>query len=187
MKLVFKQIEPDDTLQSLVKLLESLVLVKAGQYLIESDIIPNREFFENPENYKMFFDSFAEFASPIWKSDWDFRKFPFRKPSEEIDGLVSILRSGGAYSKAQSFSEAIQIEKEFKHRFRGQSSDLVVLSVVDYVYSDQETKSYGVSMTALAGLQKISRWFFQIAWDNLIFIINPDSRNLYVIAFTDED
>jgi len=186
-KLVFKQIEPDGTQQSLVTLLESLVLVKSGQYHIESDVPLNLEFFKDSENYRMFFDQFATFASPFWKSDWNFSKFPFRSPSEEIEGLMALLRSGGAYSKARSFSEATEIEREFKHRFKGSSSELVILSAVDYVYSDQETKSYGVSMKGLADLQKISRWFFHVAWDNLIFIINPDTRNLYVIAFTDED
>ncbi|MDF1540023.1 MAG: hypothetical protein P1Q69_14090 [Candidatus Thorarchaeota archaeon] len=186
-KLEFKKIEPDETFQELVKILDGLVLVKSGQYLIESDISPNREFFENEENYRMFFDTFAEFVHPIWKSDWDFRKFPFRKPSDEIDGLVSILRSGGAYSKKRSFEEAIALENDFKKRFRGQSSDLLVFCVVDYVYSNQETKSYAVNIKTLSELEKISRWFFQIAWDNLICIVNPDTKNLYVVAFTDED
>ena len=59
--------------------------------------------------------------------------------------------------------------------------------MVDYVYMNQETKSYGVNMADLTSLGKISPWFFQIGWDNLIFIINPDMRMMYVIAITDED
>ena len=187
MKLEFKQIDPNKTLESLIALLETLVMVKAAQYKFESEVLLNHEYFKNEENYKIFFEQFAQNANPLWQDDWDFRNVPFKLLSEKISGLFSIVRSGGAYSKDQTFSEASQIEKEFSHRFRGSSSELVILSMVDYVYMNQEKKSYGVNMADLASLGKISPWFFQLAWDNLIFIINPDMRMMYVIAITDED
>ena len=187
MKLGFKQIDSDKTLESLTTLLDTLVMVKAIQYQFESDLLLNHEFFRNEEKYKIFFEQFAQYANPLWQDDWDFRNVPFKSLSEEISGLFSVIRSGGAYSKEKTFSEASQIEKEFRHRFRGPSSELVVLSMVDYVYMNQETKSYGVNMADLTSLGKISPWFFQIGWDNLIFIINPEMRMMYVIAITDED
>ncbi len=187
MKLEFQKIEPDEAFKELLKLLESLVLVKSGQYIVESDTTLSREFFENEENYMAFFDAFAKFAHPIWKADWDFRKVPFRKPSDEIDGLVSILRSGGVYSKKRSFDEAVSLEKDLRKRFRGNSSDLLIYCVVDYIYSNQKTRSYTVDMKSSAELGRISSWFFHIGWDNLIFIVNPETKKLYVFAITDDD
>ncbi|MHA1908606.1 MAG: hypothetical protein ACW98Y_14995 [Candidatus Thorarchaeota archaeon] len=187
MKLKIKQINPDSTLESLVALLDSLVLVKAAQYEFESNTDVNVEFFQDASNYKSFFQQFSQQANPLWQEEWDFSKVPYRSHSEEISGLIAILRSGGAYSDGHSFSEAHQIEEEFRFRFKGDSSELVILSMVQYEYSDHETTSFTLDLKELSSLSQISKWFLQIAWDNLIFIINPDSRMMYVVAYTDED
>ena len=64
--------------------------------------------------------------------------------------------------------------------------DLIILNMVEYNFSDRISKSYSMG-DDMFELKRISPWFAQIAWDNLIFVINPGSRMMYVIAFTDMD
>ncbi len=187
MKLKFKQTNPDSALESLTGLLESILLVKTAQYEIESDINLDSNFFQDEKNYRTFFKIFSEYANPLWSEMWDFSKVPIKKPSKRIEGLISIVRSGGAYSDGQSLSEAQQVEEEFRFRFKGISPELVILSVVSYEFENDKTRSFSMDMKDLRALKKISPWFLQVAWDNLIFILNPECHTLYVIAVTDED
>ena len=190
MSLEFKQVDRDDTLENLAGLLETIVTrpqnVKTAQYQVESDVSINK-FLEDETNHRRFFETFSECANQYWGESWDFSHVPFRAASDRIDALISIVRSGGAYSDGQSLSEAQQVEEEFRFRFKGTASELVILSVATYEYSDDITKSYSINGDDYRALRKISPWFLQVAWDNLIFIINPETRVMYVIAFTDED
>jgi hypothetical protein len=185
--LKFKQVERDSTLESLNGLLGAIVQTKTSQYEIESDAPINEKFFKEQENYKAFFRTFVDCANPHWVDIWDFSKVPFRHPSEKITGLIASLRSGGAYTQDRSVEEAEQIEEEFRFRFKGIYPDLIIFNMVDYNYSDRFTKSYGINTDQYSELKRISPWFFQVAWDNLIFILNLGSRMMYVVAFTDED
>ena len=186
MNLNFKQIERDSVLESLASLLETLVMTKTSQYEVITDSPLTKEYFEDEENYTKFFKAFAEYANPHWVDIWDFSKVPFRKPSDKITGLISIIRSGGAYTPDKTLEESEQIEEEFRFRFKGIWPELIIFNMVEYDFSDRTTKSYGLG-DDFFDLKRISPWFLQIAWDNLIFIINPSAALMYVIAFTDED
>lgn len=186
MKLAFKPIKPDAAIQSITTLLESIVLVKAEQYEIDTDVHLNHSFFADSRKFRFFFEEFARFANPLWGKEWNFSKFPFRQTAKELTCLYPVLKRNGVYQTHESITDVNEIEGEFKHRFRGTSSEIVILCAVNYAEHDEKTKSVSVSPTELAELARVSSWFFGISWDNLIFIVNPEKLALYVIAFTEE-
>ena len=182
----FIETEPDDALSELNNFVGVLVGSIVMQYKIETNQQLNIQFFRNQDNYILFFKEFADYANSTWNEkfsgNWDFKEVPFRESSKKIDGVIKILRTGGPYSEVFEKNIAMILEEEFRKKFQKDSSELVIFCIADYKVS--ESLSFTVDIHDLG---KISTWFELIAWDDLIFIINPNYNTLYVIAFTDED
>jgi len=188
----FREVEPDDALKELHQILKAIVDTELAQYDIESDLLLVDYPFEDPSKYNDFFSGLSEHANQKWatrvNNDWDFSKVPFRKSSDKIDGLYKILRTGGAYSENYHKSEALNIEEKIRRRFQKDSPDLLIFSIVDFeITEDKEGQDIKGSILDLGNIDEISSFFEQLAWDDLIFIINPKFHTLYVIAFTDTD
>ena len=183
----FLEKESDETLIELSKTAGALVSTITAQYEIKTDLVLNKEFFQDEGNFSFFFKKFAEYANPFWtkkfNSIWDFSKVPFRESNSRIEGVIKILRTGGPLTEVYEKETAIAMEEEFRREFQGDSSELVIFCIANYEISD-ESLSFTVD---IKDLSKISNWFELLAWDDLIFIINPKYNSLYVIAFTDED
>lgn len=196
MKLTFTEEDPDDTLEELASIL-GFVEVEVAQYFVESDEPLEYFDFGNPLEYRKFFAEFAEYANPLWSSKtgvhWDFGKTPFRVSSPTMSGVYRILRTGGAYSggreDAENFekAEAIEIEGRLREEFLKNASRLVIICIVKFDYTNDGSGGVLVDMDSYGELGEISPFFNRVAWDDLIFIINPEYSTLYVIAFTDTD
>lgn len=192
MNFKFREVETDGTLKELYRILKHLVDTEVAQYDIETDIPLVDYPFQDASKYNEFFCDLSDYANQLWTSrvnnDWDFSKVPFRKSSDKIDGLYKILRVGGAYSENHQKKEAIKIEENLRRHFQKDSPDLFIFSIPDYKFTDdkegQDIKGFTVDLGTLG---EISSFFEQLAWDDLIFIINPKYKVLYVIACTDTD
>ena len=188
----FNEMEPDDTLKELRHILKTLVDSELAQYEIETDL-PLLDYpFQDSSKYNEFFQDLSDYANQQWSSrvnsDWDFSRVPFRKSSDKIDGLYKILRTGGAYSKNYQKEEALNIEEKIRRQLQKDTPNLFIFSVVSYeITIDKEGQDIKGFIVDLGNLGEISSFFEQLAWDDLIFIINPKYRTLYVIAFTDTD
>jgi hypothetical protein len=186
----FQEVQPDYALEELYKTLRSLVVTEIAQYEIESDY-PLADYpFHEEEKYRVFFDAFSEYASPLWNTrvdgEWDFSKFPFRKSARIMDGIYKLLRTGGASSETHNSDEALTVEEILRIRFQKGAATLLIFAVGQYRLSENENDT-GFIAPGSGNLGEISSFFEQLAWDDLIFIINPKYRTLYVIACTDED
>ncbi|MGY5878737.1 MAG: hypothetical protein RTV31_00745 [Candidatus Thorarchaeota archaeon] len=167
------------------------VVSSYGQYRINSEINLDTYDFKDQEKYRLFFKQFAEFANPLWKEktsvEWDFSSFPFREPSDIIQGLYRIWKTGGAYSNGLSDSLTSKLEEKYRMAFQKESKSLIIFCTVQEDYLGEDVSGgWGVGDQFLA-LKEISSWFHLVAWDGLMFIINPEENRLYVIAYTDED
>jgi len=195
MHLTFIEEDPDDTLLELASII-GFVEVEIAQYYVESDGHLENYDFTNIEEYRHFFTDFAEYANPIWSSrtrvEWDFNKVPFRYSSDTIMGFYRILRTGGAYSgdgtnaNALEKTEASAIEARLRAGFQQNANSLQIFCVVEFTHMNAGD-SFLVDMDSYEQLGDISLFFNKIAWDDLIFIINPEYGTLYVIAYTDSD
>jgi hypothetical protein len=185
----FHEIQPGDTLDELYNTLKSLVVVEVAQYKIQSDIPLTEYPFHEESAYHEFFESFSQYANPLWSSrlgvQWDFSRVPFRKSSSKLDGVYKILRTGGAQSETHLKDDALAIEERFRIKFQKGASSLLIFAVGHYKLSNDNGDSGFV--VSLGNLGEISPFFEQLGWDDLIFIINPKFKTLYVIACTDED
>ena len=196
MKLTFAEEDPDETLEELTSIL-GFIEVEVAQYFVESDEQLEYCDFEDPTEYKKFFTQFAEYANPLWSArtgtQWDFGRVPFRDSSSTISGVYRILRTGGAYSGAGKDAyavektEAIEIEGQLRSGFQKNANSLHIFCIVEFTHTNDAGSSFLVDMTSYEQLGDISQFFNRIAWDDLIFIINPQYNTLYVIAFTDTD
>ena len=69
--------------------------------------------------------------------------------------------------------------------------DAATLFIFCYVSEDTRgedfSSGFGIPEEMLEIRDRISPWFEAVAWDDLMFIINPQSNMLYVIAYTDTD
>jgi hypothetical protein len=188
----FTEVEPDNTLNELYQILKALVDTEVAQYDIETDIPLTDYPFQDSSKFNEFFCDLSDYANQHWTSrvnnEWDFSKVPFRKSSDKIDGLYKILRTGGAYSENYQKREALDIEEKFRKQLQKDSSNLFIFSIVNYTISDdKEGQDIKGVIVDLGNIGEISSFFEQLAWDDLIFIINPKYKILYVIAFTDTD
>jgi hypothetical protein len=196
MKLTFTEEDPDETLEELSTIL-GFVEVEIAQYFVESDESLEDFDFGNPTEYRTFFSQFADYANPLWNSrmrgDWDFSKVPYRYPSDIIKGVYRILRTGGAYSGAGKDAnalgkvEALEVEGRLRAGFQKNANSLHIFCIVEFTHTNDAGSSFLVDMASYDQLGDISQFFNRIAWDDLIFIINPQYNTLYVIAFTDTD
>ena len=189
MKFSFKEVQPDEALSELLKTLRFLVVTEVAQYKIESDVSLFNYPFDEEQKYRAFFDAFSDYASPKWTSrvdgNWDFSKVPFRRSTEKMDGIYKILRTGGAQSETYNVSEALTIEETLRISFQKGAESLLIFAVPRYkLSSDKADTGYTVDM---GNLGEISSFFEQLAWDELIFIINQKYKTLYVVACTDTD
>jgi hypothetical protein len=188
----FSECEPDNALKELYQILKGLVDTEVAQYNIETEIHLSDYPFNDRSKFNDFFYDLSEYANHLWalrvNNDWDFSKVPFRKSSGMIDGLYKILRTGGAYSENYSKNEALNIEEKIRRQFQKDSPDLLIFSVVDFeITDDKEGQDIKGFILDLGNIGEISSFFEQLAWDDLIFIINPKFQTLYVIVFTDTD
>ena len=191
MPLKFTEIENDETLNEIYSILD-FVEVEVAQYKIDTSEPLAKYDFKDPEQYKRFFEQFAEDANPLWKwrtrGEWDFTKVPYREPSDTIKGVYRLLRTGGAYSETYEKSKAMEIEQDLRNRFKKDSESLPVFCVVKSEYLDDDSSGgFTVDMKSYEVLGEISSFFNLVAWDDLIFIINPKYDTLYTIAYTDVD
>ncbi len=196
MKISFTEEDPDETLEELSSIL-GFVEVEVAQYFVESDE-PLEDFdFGDPTEYRKFFAQFAEYANQLWSSrtrtQWDFGKVPFRISNPTMSGVYRILRTGGAYSgagkdaNAMGKVDAIEIEGRLRAGFQKDANSLHIFCVVEFTHTDDAGSSFLVDMESYDQLGNVSQFFNRIAWDDLLFIINPEYSTLYVIAFTDTD
>jgi hypothetical protein len=189
MLLSFKEVTPDSALDELCSTLKSLVVIKVGQYRIDSDIPLSEYPFHDESKYHEFFEAFSQYANPLWSSrvgmNWDFSKIPFRKSSPMLDGVYKILRTGGARNETHHMDEALRIEETLRIAFQKGAPSLLIFAVAHYKLSNENSDSGFV--VSLGNLGEISPFFEQLGWDDLIFIINPKYKTLYVIACTDSD
>jgi hypothetical protein len=189
MVLKFQEVQPGNTLDELYNTLKSLVVVEVAQYKIESDHPLTEYPFHEESKFHEFFESFSEYASPLWSArlgtHWDFSKVPFRKSSTTLDGVYKILRTGGAHSETHLKHEALAIVERFKIRFQKGATSLLIFEVAHYKLANDNGGSGFV--ISLGNLGEVSSFFEQLGWDDLIFIINPKHNILYVIACTDSD
>ena len=188
----FIECEPDNALKELYQVLKGLVDTEVAQYNIETEMHLLEYPFYDQSKFNDFLLDLSEHANHQWalrvNNDWDFSKVPFRKSSHMIAGLYKILRTGGAYSENYSKSEALNIEEKIRRQFQKDSPDLLIFSVVDFeITDDEEGQDIKGSILDLGNIGEISSFFEQLAWDDLILIINPKYKILYVIAFTDTD
>ena len=185
----FKEVQPDEALAELLKTLRFLVVTEVAQYKIESDVSLNEYPFHEEPKFAAFFDSFSEYASSKWTSrvdgNWDFSKVPFRKSTKKMDGIYKILRTGGAQSETYDVSEALTIEETLRIGFQKGADSLLIFAFARYKLSDTKVDT-GFTVD-LGNLGETSSFFEQLAWDELIFIINPKYSTLYVVACTDTD
>lgn len=190
MSFEFTEIRTDDEiLTDVFNTLRSLVLTIMGYYKISGHEQLSQSYFRNEDNYRAFFNEFARFANDFWSIEtnfpWDFSSVPYKESSEQIDGLIKILRTGGAHSECYSIAETNEIEENFRTYLQSDSSQLLIFSIGEYRLSeDEDNKSFSVGSRDVVN---VSAWFFDLAWDDLMFIINPDTREMIVIAITDED
>ncbi|MFW9768492.1 MAG: hypothetical protein ACFFEM_06695 [Candidatus Thorarchaeota archaeon] len=189
MSITFKEIPPDDALEELYNTMKSLVVVEVAQYKIESDTPLVDYSFHEESKFREFFDSFSSYASPLWSSrismPWDFSKVPFRKSSTKLDGVYKILRTGGAHSETTHKDDALTIEETLRVAFQKGAPTLLIFAVAHYKLSSENSDSGFV--VSLGNLGEISPFFEQLGWDDLMFVINPKYKTLYVIACTDTD
>ncbi|MHA1928968.1 MAG: hypothetical protein ACTSV2_10385 [Candidatus Thorarchaeota archaeon] len=183
MSFKFTEVQKDDLFEELEQELGFVSRVLA-QYHVNSEISLETYDFKDKDNYRSFFEQFGESENSEWKiktdCDWDFGKFPYRESSDTTRGLVRILKTGGAYDEENGAlhedKEAIDLENTYLEGFRKKASELYIFDVI---------------MEDIRGeileLKHISLYFELLAWDDLIFIINPAYSTLYVIAYTDTD
>ncbi|MHA2003363.1 MAG: hypothetical protein ACXACG_16050 [Candidatus Thorarchaeota archaeon] len=191
MNLKFTEVDNDETLNELYSILD-FVEVEVAQYKIDASEPITKYDFKDPEKFKNFFEQFAADANPLWRGrargEWDFAKVPYRESSATVKGVYRLLRTGGAYSETYEEGKASEIEEDLRKRFKKDSDSLPVFCVVESEYPDDDsTGGFTVDMKAYEVLGEISSFFNLIAWDDLIFIINPKYETLYTIAYTDVD
>ncbi|MHA2210283.1 MAG: hypothetical protein ACXABV_14055 [Candidatus Thorarchaeota archaeon] len=191
MPLKFTEVENDETLNELYSILD-FVEVEVAQYKIDASEPIMKYDFKDKKQYKKFFEQFAADANPLWRGrargEWDFAKVPFREPSDTVKGVYRLLRTGGAYSETYERGKASEIEENLRKRFKKDSESLPVFCVVKTEFpEDDPSGGFTVDMKAYEVLGEISSFFNLIAWDDLIFIINPKYDTLYTIAYTDID
>ncbi len=179
----------DSILEELAK--ELVMGAVVAQYKIESDVSLDTYDFQDHEKYRSFFEQFAEYANERWTRnttvDWDFSVFPFREPSDILRGLYRILKTGGAYSDGLGDNETTKIEEKYRKELQKDSNSLIIFCAVREDFRDVDVSTgFGVS-DDMVELATISQFFEIVAWDGLMFVINPDYSTLYVIAFTDTD
>ncbi|MFX1605420.1 MAG: hypothetical protein ACFFDD_05885 [Promethearchaeota archaeon] len=192
MNFTFRDVEADDALKELRQILKTIVDTEVAQYIIETDLSLVDYPFNDPSKYSDFFHDLSDDANQQWasrvNSDWDFSKVPFRRSSDRIDGLYKILRTGGAYSENYPKGKALKIEDKIRRQFQKDSPNLLIFSIVNFeITDDMEGQDFKGFIIDLGNIGEISSFFEQLAWDDLIFIINPKYYILYVIAFTDTD
>jgi len=185
----FQEVQPDHALDDLYNTLKSLVVVEVSQYKIESDTPLVDYPFHEEEKFREFFHSFSTYANPLWSSrlgiTWDFSRVPFRLSTTKLDGVYKILRTGGAHSETHHSGEALQLEETLRIAFQKNAPSLFIFAVAHYKLSNDNGESGFV--VSLGNLGEISPFFEQLGWDDLIFVINPKYKTLYVIACTDSD
>ncbi|MHA2135542.1 MAG: hypothetical protein ACW99J_16920 [Candidatus Thorarchaeota archaeon] len=185
----FSETDPSETLLEAQTILRAMVDVEVAQYKISSIESFDASLFKDRSNYASFFEQFGRYANQNWERrtghKWDFARTQFSTLRERIDGLVRILRTGGAYSEGQGQDEALSIERDFRMRLQGDSHDLAIICVANYGFDIREIDTgYTVDLNDLG---EVSSFFNQLAWDDLVYVINTTHMMMYVIAFTDED
>lgn len=189
----FYQKEVDEIINELLETLREFNTDNIVVHYKIKNISPLDEFnFHDKMKFREFMADFASFANFQWKvetrCDWDFSKVPFRMSSEKIEGLIKIFQTGGAYSQGVGKKRALELEESIRHQFQQNSDNLYIFNIAKYDLDEGVgTKSFSVDMNTYDSLKGISKWFALIAWDDLMFIINPKSSDFYVIAITDED
>ncbi|MGY5853097.1 MAG: hypothetical protein RTU92_05985 [Candidatus Thorarchaeota archaeon] len=187
--LIFTEEITDDILDELVRKLEVGAVV--AQYKIESDISLDDYEFQDEENYREFFTQFAEYANERWKVktsvDWDFNLFPFRESSNILCGLYRVLKTGSAYGHLFSDEEAAKVEEKYRKALQRDSQSLIIFCAVCEDFRSEDVSRGFAIPDEMRELSTISSFFELVAWDGLMFVINPEFNKLYVIAFTDSD
>lgn len=189
----FSQTEADDLVNDLIDSLKEVNVQNiVAHYKIETRQ-PLEEFnFNDKLKYAQFMIDFADYANSGWKAetnhDWDFSKVPYRTSSEKIHGLIKIFQSGGAYGSGVSRGKALELELGVRQNFQQNSDKILIFCIAEYKFAENsDKKSFTVDMKTYDSLKNISSWFSLVAWDDLLLIINPKSRDLFVVALTDED
>lgn len=190
MSFTFTEEITDEILDRLVREV-GYVDVKVAQYRIDSEIPLDTYDFQDQEKFRLFFHQFSEYANERWKlatkTEWDFSGFPFRESSEIIKGLFRILKTGGPHGEDHSEDEATRTEERYRKGFQKGSNSLIIFCVVrEDLRGEDVSSGFGVSEDILE-TKEISPFFEVVAWDDLIFIINPKTNTLYVIAYTATD
>ena len=185
----FNEEIPEDIFDKLQRDLDVSLLF--GQYHIDSEFDLETYDFTDQAKYSQFFKQFAEFANPLWKertsSEWDFSTFPFREPSDIIQGLYRIWKTGGVYSEELDDEATSELEEKYRKALQKDSKKVIIFCAVQEDYRGEDTSGgWGMDDQFLV-LKDISSWFHLVAWDGLMFIINPETSQLYVIAYTDTD
>ncbi len=191
----FEELEPDEFILALKNEI-LFVEVNIAQYHILSQTPLADYDFEKQDSYHAFFDAFAKYANSRWKEKtgdkWDFSKFPFRKSDEIIKGLFRILKTGGAYTSDEgepyTEEEATRIEQKHRKALQGDAESLTIFCyVLEDMHGEDVSSGFGVPDEMMEIRERISPYFECMAWDDLMFIINPKHQMLYVIAYTDTD
>jgi hypothetical protein len=185
----FLEETPDDALMEISRELPTRVHV--AQYLIKCDTPLCQYEFQNEEKYSVFFSDFARYASSGWKDktsvDWDFSKFPFREPVDTLRGVHRVLKTGGAYTQGIGEEEASRSEERLRRGLQKDSASLLIFCASNEDFRGEDvSNAFGVPED-LFELDKVSPWFEGIAWDGLMFILDPQHSVLNVIAYTDTD
>ncbi len=189
----FYQTEADYVVNELIESLGDVIAQKiVAHYKIETTQSLEKYNFNDKLKLASFMADFADFANSRWKNetnrDWEFRNVPFRTSAEKVQGLIKVFQSGGACSPGIGEERALDLEKRFRDSFQQNSDKIFIFCVAEYNFAESsDGKSFTVNMKTYDSLKNISSWFSLVAWDDLMFIINPKSNDLYVIALTDED
>ncbi|MFX1518671.1 MAG: hypothetical protein ACFFCD_01930 [Promethearchaeota archaeon] len=167
MILSFEKIEPDEHLKELKSTLDSLVVAEVAQYQIKSDQSLESFDFENEESYSTFFKLFSDYANPLWRervyADWDFARVPFRRSNERIDGLLKILRTGGAYSEQYTKDVAYRFEKQFRTEIQRDAPSILIFCIAKDTLSEDDDTVTGY-VVQIKNLGRLSSFFEQLSW-----------------------
>ena len=106
---------------------------------------------------------------------------------ESIKGIYRILKTGGPHTNYFNDVETSKIDERYRKAFQKDTQTLFIFGFVKEELRGEDTSTGFIVPNYAPELGEISTFFELVAWDDLMFIINPKYNTLYVIAYTDTD